>query len=89
MPVRIEPTVPLVSLARGHPRGRRAAVVLLNRGLEAIEQTTIHIRLPARPVRLLRPGRPAKALRPRCRRGCFSVSLADIAPWSICILLIG
>ncbi len=89
LPVRIEPTVPLVPLVRGRPRGRRAAIVLLNRGLEEIKEATIHVRLPAGPVRLLRAGRPARPVRARRERGAFSLCLRDIAPWSCSILLVG
>jgi hypothetical protein len=62
MPVRVDETVPLVSVARVAADRRRGAVMLLNAGMDAIPEATVHLRFPASRVRLLAIGRRARVL---------------------------
>ncbi|MHB1296873.1 MAG: hypothetical protein ACYC4R_18015 [Anaerolineae bacterium] len=89
MPVRVDETVPLVSVARVSSDGRRGAVMLVNAGLDAIPEATVHVRLPVRRARLLMRGREERTLdmQPEATGGFFT--LQQIEPWGLCILLLG
>lgn len=88
MPVRVDETVPLVSVARVAADRQRGAVMLLNAGMDAIPAATIHLRFPTRQARLLTIGQEARhlALHPEATGG--HLTLHDIEPWGLRILLL-
>jgi hypothetical protein len=89
MPVRIDETVPLVSAARISADRRRGAVMLINAGMDAIPEATVHIRLPLPQARLLAVGQVERPLdiQPEATGGC--TTLRDLPPWSLRVILLG
>ncbi len=89
LPVRIDETVPLVSVARVSTVRQRGAVMLLNAGMDYIPEATVHVRLPTLQARLLAIGRDERTikLQPEATGGCFT--LREIEPWGLRILLLG
>ena len=89
MPVRVDQTVPLVSVARVSPDRRSGAVMLLNAGMDVIPEATVHLRLPVGQARLLRIGQDEVSLdlQPEMGGGCFT--LRELPPWSLCVILLG
>jgi hypothetical protein len=89
MPVRVDETVPLMSVARVSADRQRGAVMLLNAGMDAIPEATVHLRLPVLQARLLVIGRDERTLdiQPEAVGGCFT--LREIEPWGLRILLLG
>ena len=88
MPVRVDETVPLVSVARLSADRQRGAVMLLNAGMDAIPEATVHVRLPVPQTRLLVIGRDECTLdiQPEATGGCLA--LREIEPWGLRILLL-
>lgn len=89
MPVRVDETVPLLSVARVSADRRRGAVMLLNAGFDAIPEATVHLRLEAGPVRLLTIGRRGHKLPVEPEAGGIRATLRDIEPWGIRMMLVG
>ncbi|MHB0859172.1 MAG: hypothetical protein ACYC5M_16600 [Anaerolineae bacterium] len=89
VPVRVDETVPLVSVARVSADRKRGAVMLLNAGLDAIATATVHLRLPVGKIRLLMCGQEERVLEalPEATGSCLT--LRNLAPWSLCVLLYG
>jgi hypothetical protein len=89
MPVRVDETVPLVSVARISADRRRGAVMLMNAGMDAIPDVTVHIRLATPRARLLSFGQNERTLdvQSETTGGCFT--LQELAPWSIRVILLG
>lgn len=89
MPLRIDQTVPLVSVVRMSADRQRGAVVLLNAGMDEIPEATVHLRLPARHARLLAIGQDERVLEVQPQQGGGRLTLRDLPPWSFQIILIG
>jgi hypothetical protein len=89
MPVRVDETVPLVSVARVAADRQRGAIMLLNAGLDPIPEATVHLRMEAGPVRLLTIGRRGHKLPVEPEVGGMRVTLRDIEPWSSRMMLLG
>ena len=89
MPVRVDETVPLLSVVRLSADRQRGAVLLLNAGMDEIGEATVHLRVAARRGRLLAIGQPERdvALQPEGTGGCLT--LRDIPPWGFRMLLLG
>ncbi|MEI8241829.1 MAG: hypothetical protein WCI17_01040 [bacterium] len=89
MPVRVDETVPLLSVARLSADRQRGAVLLLNAGLDEIREATVHLRVAARRGRLLTIGQPEREveLKPESSGGCLTVR--DLPPWGFRLLLLG
>jgi hypothetical protein len=89
MPVRVDETVPLGSVARVSADRQRGAVMLLNAGMDFIPEATVHVRLPVPQARLLVIGRDECTLdiQPEATGGCLV--LGEIEPWGLRILLLG
>jgi hypothetical protein len=86
-PVRIDEAVTLTPIVRLAPDRRRGAVILLNTGLDTLEQATLHLRVDARTVTLLTADGEtplASTLEPGGRR----LALRQLPPWSTTILLL-
>lgn len=88
LPVRIVETVPLTPFVRMSPERDRGAVVLLNTGLDPIEQATVHLRAPAAAVHLCGASGTRRLPRRAIRGGC-AVQLGRIEPWTTVVLLLG
>jgi len=89
MPVRVDEPVPLASVVRLSADRRRGAVMLLNAGLDPVATATVHLRSRARTARLLALGRPARAVKLQ-REGIGSrLTLRQLAPWSLRMILLG
>lgn len=88
MPVRVEEPVRLLPVARVSADRRRAAVMLLNAGMDAIPEATVRLRLPVRRARLLRPGARARALPVSSAPDDGYVVLRDLEPWGLRALLL-
>jgi hypothetical protein len=88
MPVRVDETVPLVSVARVSADRRRGAVMLLNAGFDAIPEATVHLRWPCSQVRLLSIGRRAQVLPVEPEATGGRITLKDVEPWGMRYLLI-
>ena len=88
MPVRVDETVPLVSVARVSADRRRGAVMLMNAGMDAIPEATVHLRLPARTARILTTSREEYTddLEPEATGGCLT--LREIEPWGVRAILL-
>ena len=89
MPVRVEEAVRLVPVARMSANGRRAAILLLNAGLDAVREATVHIRTPASRVRLLAPGTKDRLIPLKRQKSGGTLTLHNIEPWGFRMLLIG
>jgi hypothetical protein len=89
MPVRVDETVPLVSVARVSADRRRGAVMLLNAGMDEIGEATVHIRFASRSARVLATGHPERAvdLETEVRGG--RMTLRHVPPWGLRIILLG
>jgi hypothetical protein len=87
MPVRVDETVPLLSVVRLSADRQRGAVLLLNAGMDEIREATVHLRVAARRGRLLTIGQPEREveLQPEGTGGCLT--LRDIPPWGFRMLL--
>jgi len=87
MPVRVDETVPLVSVARVAVDRRRGAVMLLNAGYDPIPEATVHLRFSARKARLLTIGRKGRVLPVEPEATGGRIALKDIEPWGLRIVL--
>jgi hypothetical protein len=88
MPVRVDETVPLVSVARVAADRQRGAVMLLNAGFDAIPEATVHLRWPCSQIRLLAIGRRAQVLPVEPEATGVRITLKDIEPWGLrCVLI--
>ncbi len=87
MPVRVDETVPLVSVARVAADRQRGAVMLLNAGMDTISEATVHLRFPARRVHLLTIGRKGRVLVVEPEATGSRITLKDIEPWGLRILV--
>jgi len=88
MPVRVEQAVPLVSVVRMSADRQRGAVVLLNAGMDAIREATVHVRLAARHARLLTIGQDDRTLRMEPDEMGGYITLRSIPPWSLRVILL-
>lgn len=87
MPVRVDETVPLLSVARVAPGRNRAAVMLLNAGMDAIPEATVHLRFAASEIRLLTIGRKTRTVPVEPEATGGRITLRDIEPWGLRVLL--
>lgn len=86
-PVRIDEAVPLTPLARLAPDRRRGAVLLLNTGLDPIDQVTVHLRTDANTItRLTADGETPLLSTPES--GGRQLRLRQLPPWSTTVLLL-
>ncbi len=88
LPVRIMETVPLTPFVRMSPTRDRGAVVLLNAGLDPIEQVTIQLHMPKTSIHLV-ANRGTRKLAPQTIRGGCQIRLGRIEPWTTVMLLLG
>ncbi len=88
MPVRVDETVPLVSVARVSVDRRRGAVMLLNAGLDAISEATVHLRLPVRQARLLTVAQEERPLALLPEATGSRLVLREIEPWGLRIVIL-
>lgn len=89
VPVRVETMAKLVPFARLSADRTRGSLVLLNAGLDAIEQAQLRLRIPQTPIRLARPGQaPTPVDAEWSPEGC-RLTLRDLPAWSTCALLLG
>ncbi|MEI6149821.1 MAG: hypothetical protein WCS01_12030 [bacterium] len=89
MPVRVDETVPLVSVARVAADRGRGAVMLLNGGLDVIPEATVHLRMQAGQVRVLAVGRRSSIMPTEPEATGCRITLRDIEPWGLRMLLVG
>jgi len=89
LPVRIEEPVPLVPLVRASPERDRGVVVLLNAGLDPLEEATLLVRAPrAEEVTWLTPaGAITQAVEPD--GAGWRLRVGPIAPWGVACLAWG
>jgi hypothetical protein len=87
MPVRVDETVPLVSVARVAADCQRGAVMLLNVGFDPIPEATVHLRFSCRQVRLLTIGRRAQVLPVEPETTGGRITLKDVEPWGLRVLV--
>ena len=88
LPVRVEEAVGLAPIVRLSPDRRRGLIVLLNRSLDPVQRTTVHVRAPHTPVTLVTEDE-ARGLRPQTQPDGWLVVLEDIGPWTVTTLLLG
>lgn len=88
IPVRVEETVPLVSVALLSENRKRGAMMLLNAGMDTIAEATLQVRMTASRARLLTPGRPETSATIAVDAGCGRLSLKDIEPWGVRAVLL-
>ena len=79
--------MPLISVARGSADRRRGAVMLLNSGMDAIPEATVHLRLAATRARLLAFGAKDRPLKPVREATGSRVTLKNIKPWGLRVVL--
>lgn len=89
VPVRIDEAVTLIPVARVSVDRRRAVVVLLNAGMDEIEKVSVHVRCEAKRVRVLAPDMPVRTLSMRPEVGGGRVTLRNISPWGVRVVLVG
>ncbi len=89
MPLRIEQTVPLISVVRLSADRQRGAVMLLNAGMDEIPEATIHLRFKAADARLLTVGHEDRALELQPEPDGARVTLRNLPPWSLQVILAG
>lgn len=89
MPVRVDETVPLVSVACVSGDRRRGAVMLLNAGMDDISEVTVHIRVEARYARLLMIGESDRALEVQPEEFGVRLTLQSIPARGLRIILLG
>ena len=89
MPLRVDETVPLVSVVRMSADRTRGAAVLLNAGMDEIPEATVHIRLPVRHACLLAIGQEGHVLEVQRGGTGGCVTLRSIPPWSVRVILLG
>jgi hypothetical protein len=87
MPVRVDETVPLVSVARVAADRQRGAVMLFNAGFDAIPEATVHLRWSCSQVRLMSIGRRAQTLPVEPEATGVRITLKDIEPWGLRVLV--
>ena len=88
LPARIAEAVTLVPFVRMAADRSRAAIVLLNDGLDPIRQATVHVQMPPARVSLIAPQAETQ-LEAQAIPGGFAVTLRDVAAWSIVVILAG
>jgi len=89
MPVRIDQTVPLVSVVRMSANRHHGGVVLLNAGMDEIREATVHVRSAARRARLLTIGQRDRVLKIQPEKSGGCITLRNIPPWSLQLILLG
>ncbi len=89
LPVRVEETVPLVSVVRLSADRKRGAVMLLNAGMDPIPEATVHLRFQATEARLMAPGQPCTALPAEPVTDGHLVALRNVEPWGMRMVLVG
>jgi hypothetical protein len=89
MPVRIAEPERLVAVACVAADRRRAAVMLLNAGMDAVPEVTVHVRASAHRARLLAAGAAERALELQPEAGGGRLVLRDLEPWGLRMLLLG
>jgi len=88
LPVRIQQPVPLIPFVRLAADRRRGALVLLNTGLEPLQQIDIEVRTPAAGAVRISPCGTAPLTQVRQPRG-WSSQLERIEPWETVVILFG
>jgi hypothetical protein len=88
MPVRVEEPVRLVPVARVSTDRRRGAVMVVNAGMDPVQEAKVRIRMPASRARLLAPGRKEAIAGLRAEEGGGSLVLNDVEPWGLRAVLI-
>ena len=89
MPVRVEEAVRLMPIVRMSANGQRAAILLLNAGMDKIREATVHIRTPIARVRLLTPGAKDRVIPLKRQKVGGVLTLRGIEPCSFQVILIG
>lgn len=89
MPVRVEEPVRLYPVVRAGGRGGRAAILLMNTGLDAIREATVHLRIPAARVRLVGPGGRERTMEVTRGSAGRVLRVRGIEPWGFRMVLIG
>jgi hypothetical protein len=88
MPVRVDETVPLLSVARVAADRQRGAVMLLNAGFDPIPEATVHLRMTGSQARLLSIGRRAQVLPVEPEATGVRITVKDVEPWGVrCVLI--
>lgn len=88
MPVRVEEPVRLTPVVRMSNGRRRAAILLLNAGMDEIPTATIHIRSRATRARLLAPGTKERLVMMRREKTGGTLTLRNIPPWDFRVILL-
>lgn len=89
MPVRVDETVPLVSVARVAADRRRGAVMLLNAGFDPIPEATVHLRFPAGQVLVQAIGQKDQLLQVEPEATGGRITLNHLEPWGLRVVLAG
>jgi len=89
MPVRVDQAVRLLPVVRTSPNGRRAAILLLNTGMDVIRDATVHIRTPATHARLLGLGKKDRVIALKRQKSGGILTLRDIEPWGFRMIFVG
>ncbi len=88
MPVRVEQAVPLVPVVRISPDRNSFAAMLVNAGMDEINEVDVEIRAKVKSARLLSIGQKERAIKiSRHGDSCGKISLRNLPPWSIRIVL--
>ena len=89
LPLRIDSMVKMTPFFRLSADRTRGSLVLLNAGLDAIEQVELHLRIKQTPIRLARPGQAPFDIAPEWSAEGCRLTLRDIPAWSTLALLLG
>jgi len=88
IPLRVDETVPLVSVVRASADRQRGAAVLLNAGMDDIPEATVHVRLDARCARRLTIAQNDRPLEMQSDATGSRITLRDLPPWSLQLVLL-
>ncbi len=88
MPVRIDETIPLLAVTRIAGKGRYGAVMLLNAGMDSIQQATVHLRFKSTKGKLLQIGGNEITADITPEKNGGVLSLQNIEPWGLRVILI-
>ncbi len=89
MPLRVDETVPLVSVVRISADRQRGAVLLLNAGMDEIPEANVQMRFATRQARLLAIGQDDRVLELQPGKTGGRITLRNIPPWSSRVILLG
>lgn len=89
LPVRIREIVPVVPMVRLAEDRTRGVILLVNSGLDSVDEVTLEVRAPETKVSLAGPERESRRIETIPTANGWSVVVGDIGAWEVVALFLG